>query len=76
MAGQIAVPFGEPRWKRVPEVADVVLELRERDMLPAIYFIFSRAQCDNAALQLDQQACSFTTPEEQSHILYELESLR
>ncbi|MFO7030733.1 DEAD/DEAH box helicase [Limnospira fusiformis CCALA 023] len=36
------------RKSGVPELADIVLRLKQRDMLPAIYFIFSRRGCDRA----------------------------
>ena len=39
---------GRPKWA-APRRLEVVEELRERDLLPAIYFIFSRAGCDDAA---------------------------
>jgi superfamily II RNA helicase len=36
-----------------PSLAYVVSQLQQRDMLPAIYFIFSRKGCDNAVAELD-----------------------
>ncbi|MBS0017997.1 MAG: DEAD/DEAH box helicase [Arthrospira sp. SH-MAG29] len=36
------------RKSGVPELADIVSRLKQRDMLPAIYFIFSRRGCDRA----------------------------
>ena len=39
------------RQLATPSRIEVVDELAERDLLPAIYFIFSRAQCDEAARQ-------------------------
>ncbi len=44
---------GRPRqaW-RTPRRADVIKTLKDRDLLPAIYFIFSRAGCDDAARAL------------------------
>lgn len=41
-----------PKWKRIPRMEDVVEELRRRAMLPAIWFIFSRRDCDSAAARL------------------------
>jgi superfamily II RNA helicase len=38
----------EPSWAGVPDIAQVLENLRQRDMLPAIYFIFSRKGCDMA----------------------------
>ncbi|KAK9908752.1 hypothetical protein WJX75_002337 [Coccomyxa subellipsoidea] len=74
--GEVMLDYDEPRWKRMPSLDEVVMSLADRAMLPAIYFIFSRAACDNAALLLDKQGVSLTTPDEQIQILYELESLR
>lgn len=37
-----------------PSLAYVVSQLQQRDMLPAIYFIFSRRGCDKAVLELDE----------------------
>ena len=37
-----------------PTLAYVVSQLQQRDMLPAIYFIFSRRGCDKAVLELDE----------------------
>ena len=36
-----------------PSLAYVVSQLQQRDMLPAIYFIFSRKGCDKAVTELD-----------------------
>ncbi|BDA41503.1 probable helicase HelY [Coccomyxa sp. Obi] len=74
--GKVTLPYDEPKWKRMAPLEDVVMSLANKAMLPAIYFIFSRAACDNAALLLDEQGVSLTTPDEQMLILYELESLR
>jgi superfamily II RNA helicase len=44
-------PKGAPKQRRrndEPNIAAVVSQLQERDMLPAIYFIFSRRGCDRA----------------------------
>jgi len=37
---------------QLPRMADTVRELNERQMLPAIYFLFSRKRCENATRQL------------------------
>ena len=44
--------------------AEVVEELQRLDMLPAIYFIFSRNQCDEAAKECRRNALSFVTTAE------------
>lgn len=72
----MVLPFDEPKWKRIPPLADVVMSLADSAMLPAIYFIFSRAACDSAALMLDEGGVSLTSPDEQFQILYELDSLK
>ncbi|HEX7165989.1 MAG TPA: DEAD/DEAH box helicase, partial [Acidimicrobiales bacterium] len=51
-----------------PRRADVVDALAERDMLPAIYFIFSRAACDDAVGHCLNDGIRLTTPEERTAI--------
>jgi ATP-dependent RNA helicase HelY len=46
----------------------VVDHLREHDMLPMIYFIFSRAACDDAVSQCLREGPRLTTPEERKQI--------
>ena len=57
-----------------PNRSDVVLQLREDDLLPAIYFIFSRNQCDEAAHSCLKQGISFTTKQERATIAEILDS--
>jgi ATP-dependent RNA helicase HelY len=59
-----------PRRGRLytPRRADVVDVLGEREMLPAIYFIFSRAACDDAVSQCLNEGLRLTTPEERAEI--------
>ncbi|HVF33611.1 MAG TPA: DEAD/DEAH box helicase [Acidimicrobiales bacterium] len=59
-----------PRRGRLftPRRAEVVDVLRERDMLPAITFIFSRAACDDAVAQCLREGLRLTTPEERAEI--------
>jgi superfamily II RNA helicase len=49
-----------PRWKRVPSMELVVGELQRREMLPAIWFIFSRKDCDAAAVKLPANGMCLT----------------
>lgn len=69
-----AVRFGgrRPRDRREPRGSgerklatpsreEVVLQLDDRRLLPAIYFIFSRAQCDEAARTLVDEGFSFAS---------------
>ena len=57
-----------------PNRPDVVLKLREEDLLPAIYFIFSRNQCDEAAHACLKMGISFTSRQEREVIAEILES--
>jgi ATP-dependent RNA helicase HelY len=60
---------GRPRsamaTPRRPEVIDL---LADEDMLPAIYFIFSRAACDDAVQQCVDYGIRLTNPEERKRI--------
>jgi len=51
-----------------PRRAEVVERLGREGMLPAIYFIFSRAACDDAVRQCLQSGLRLTTPEEAAAI--------
>ena len=55
------------RW-HTPRRTGVVEALGERQMLPAIYFIFSRAGCDDAVDQCLADGLRLTTPEERAEI--------
>lgn len=46
----------------IPSLVFALSQLQERDMLPAIYFIFSRRGCDQAVTEASQ--ISLVTPEE------------
>jgi superfamily II RNA helicase len=48
----------------VPSISFVISQLQQRDMLPAIYFIFSRRGCDKAVMDL--QHLTLVTPTEQA----------
>ena len=50
---------------RRPEVVEL---LADADMLPAIYFIFSRAACDDAVTQCVRDGHRLTTPDERRQI--------
>lgn len=54
---------GGRRW-RAPDRVAVIEALSRRRMLPAIYFIFSRAGCDDAARLLARAGLELTTPAE------------
>lgn len=51
-----------------PSRTDVIEELRQLDMLPAIFFIFSRNQCDEAAKACRRSALSFVSAAEARRI--------
>ena len=59
-----------PRRGRLytPRRTDVVDVLAERNMLPAIYFIFSRAACDDAVTSCLNDGVRLTTAEERAEI--------
>lgn len=51
-----------------PSRVDVVERLAEQEMLPAIYFIFSRSQCDDAARSVAGTGIRLTTASERERI--------
>ncbi len=51
-----------------PRRTDVIDLLGERDMLPALYFIFSRAACDDAVRACLDAGLRLTTPDERIRI--------
>jgi ATP-dependent RNA helicase HelY len=60
---------GRPRGRLfTPRRVEVVDLLNEQDMLPAIYFIFSRAACDDAVTQCVGEGSRLTTAEERRQI--------
>ena len=66
----------EPKWKRIPPLSRTVELLHERDYLPAIWFIFSRASCDKAAQQVHASGAHLTSPKEQAAIQAMLTALK
>ena len=51
-----------------PSRTEIIEELQHLDLLPAIYFIFSRNQCDDAAKACRRNALSFVTSAEARRI--------
>lgn len=51
-----------------PSRSEIIDRLREEDLLPAIYFIFSRQQCDEAARACVRLGMCLTTEEERLEI--------
>ncbi|CAG9467871.1 unnamed protein product [Pedinophyceae sp. YPF-701] len=60
----------------IPSMPGALEALRREDMLPAIWFIFSRRGCDQAVERAGRACKAFTTPEEREQIAAELEALR
>ena len=66
-AGVTAARAGRPVARSPvfrPRRAEVVERFAEEDLLPAIYFVFSRAGCDDAVRQCLEAGLRLTTPEE------------
>jgi len=59
---------GGGSYAQIPSYGFAVRQLQKRDMLPAIIFIFSRAQCDKAAEEAANQKNSLVTAEEKAEI--------
>jgi ATP-dependent RNA helicase HelY len=59
---------GRRKRYKTPSRHDVIEELAEARMLPAIYFIFSRAGCDAAAMRLADSGVRLTGPDERATI--------
>lgn len=55
------------RWF-TPDRADLVDRLDDEGLLPAIFFVFSRAGCDDAARQVARAGPALTTAEERARI--------
>lgn len=51
-----------------PRRADVIAQLRSHDLLPVIYFIFSRQGCDEAAAAAARELPTLTTSEQRQRI--------
>ncbi|MFM9040751.1 MAG: DEAD/DEAH box helicase [Vulcanococcus sp.] len=62
----------KPPQPEAPPLGFVVAQMEERDMLPAIYFIFSRRGCDKAVRDLGK-VC-LVNPQEQARIRARLEA--
>ena len=61
--------YYEPDWRfHTPDAGEVVRLLAKRDLLPAVYFVFSRKGCDKAAGQV-QRSERLTTDAESERIV-------
>ena len=56
------------RSARTPWRSEVIARLQQDDLLPCIYFLFSRAGCDEAVQQCLEAGLRLTTPEERREI--------
>ncbi len=73
-----AAKRGKDKNKRVkteetPSIAQVLAQLQAKDLLPAIYFIFSRRGCDRAVEDLSGRGVSLVTPAERQTLQSRLE---
>ncbi len=57
-----------PRRMRVPRREEVVEVLHRHEMLPAIYFVFSRAGCQRSVQWMLEAGIRLTSPEEEARI--------
>ncbi|HIE21975.1 MAG TPA: DEAD/DEAH box helicase [Acidimicrobiia bacterium] len=64
----LAMERGRRRRFKTPNRVETVERLHQEGMLPAIYFIFSRAGCDAAAHRLVDAGLRLTTPDERAQI--------
>ncbi len=64
----LSMERGRRRRYTTPGRVEVVGELADRSMLPAIYFIFSRAGCNAAALSVLESGLRLTSPDERQTI--------
>lgn len=60
--------YGRRRTPLTPWRSDVISTLHDADLLPVIYFIFSRAACDDAVEQCLRSGLRLTSKEERAHI--------
>jgi ATP-dependent RNA helicase HelY len=66
--------IGNGRRVWVPSRAEVLMRLERDQLLPAIFFIFSRVGCDAAVAQVLAAGVHLTSPEEESQIMVLVES--
>ncbi|MEX1005738.1 MAG: DEAD/DEAH box helicase [Acidimicrobiia bacterium] len=59
----LSLEKGRRRRFRTPRRTEVVADLADRGMLPAIFFVFSRAGCDAAALSILESGLNLAEPD-------------
>eukprot|EP00897_Mesotaenium_endlicherianum_P009196 jgi/Mesen1/8304/ME000455S07464 len=62
LAGYNRYEQQQARRSQVPRVADTLEQLRARDMLPAIWFVFSRRGCDTAVSFVSSSSSAPSSP--------------
>lgn len=67
--GRLAMKrFSTDGWVDPPDAVTVVKDLKEKKMLPAIYFVFSRMGCESQAKDVIAADLELTTPDERREI--------
>lgn len=75
--GEQQFPFDKPRWQRVAKTSDAIKAMHRQQMLPAIFFIFSRVACDENPSKLSTtDGICLTSPAERLLIKGEIDRLR
>ena len=75
-AADSASPRMVSSWRRNTPPIDMVLRLLKRDdLLPCVWFIFSRKRCDESVEALAQYASGLVTPDEQGRLAAALKAL-
>lgn len=64
------------RRDRVPSIEGTIAELQSRALLPAIWFIFSRKDCESAVEKVQRSGLALTTPKEREIINRMVQGLR
>ena len=64
------------RRDRVPSIEGTIAELQSRSLLPAIWFIFSRKDCESAVEKMQRSGVVLTTPKEREVIERMVQGLR
>jgi ATP-dependent RNA helicase HelY len=64
----LSLERGRRKRFRTPSRAETIERLAQEDLLPGIYFIFSRAGCDSAAARLVESGIRLTTRDERGSI--------
>ena len=61
---------------KCPSAEEVLEILRQRDLLPGIWFLLSRVGCDNAVLRLQTQKVNILSPKEMEQVGQALQRVR